>query len=95
MTDLINVLINYVRTDFSVFELITIFNHHRDDEIRNHVLSWDNVLYHTYSNLYLLEKDVEVDENYNKGAWIMLPLNNDWNVIRWYIRDIITGGKNG
>jgi LCP family protein required for cell wall assembly len=95
ITDLINVLMNYVRTDFSVFELMTIFTHHRNDEIKNYVLSWDNVLYHTYSNLYLLDDDVEVDENFNKGAWIMLPLKNDWNVIRWYVRDIISGGQDG
>jgi len=95
VTDLINVLMNYVRTDFSVLELMSIFTHHRDNDIRSYVLSWDNVLYHTYSNLYLLGNDVEVDENFNKGAWIMLPLNNDWNVIRWYIRDILAGERDG
>lgn len=84
---------NYVRTDFSVLELFNLFLNHKDDSFNNHVLSWDNVLYHSFSNLYLLGDDVEVDENFNKGAWIMLPMNNDWNVIRWFIRNIITKGK--
>jgi len=90
--DLIDVLMNYVKTDFSVFELLNLFLHHKDAEIDSHVLSWDNVLYHSYSNTYLLDDDVVIDENFNKGSWIMLPLKNDWNVIKWFIRDKINKG---
>jgi len=58
-------------------------------------LDTSNVLYHTYSNLYFQGKapDAEVDEDYDKGAWILLPINDDWNEVRTYVQSIILGDR--
>ncbi|MCA1753648.1 MAG: LCP family protein [Spirochaeta sp.] len=58
-------------------------------------LDTSNVLYHTYSNLYFQGKapDAEVDEDFNKGAWILLPINDDWNEVRTYVQSIILGDR--
>jgi hypothetical protein len=46
--------------------------------------------------LYLVEdREIEVDETFNKGAWILLPRDNNWGLIQWYVRNIIVGEKNG
>ncbi len=58
-------------------------------------LDTSNVLYHTYSNLYFQGKapDAEVDEDFDKGAWILLPINDDWNEVRTYVQSIILGDR--
>ncbi|MBI9100850.1 MAG: LCP family protein [Spirochaetales bacterium] len=94
LVELANSLMSYVRTDFSVIELLNLFSRYRSAPFSQHVLSWDNVLYNTYSNLYLLEEGTEVDENFNRGAWILLPVNNDWEVIKWFIRKVISEDGN-
>ncbi len=90
---MLQVLFDYIDTDFSFIEILSIFNEYSDIDISGkHVLSFDNILYDTYSNIYMLEdQDIEFDEDFNKGAWILLPRDNDWNNIRWYIRGIING----
>jgi len=90
---LIQALYEYVDTDFSLFDMMSIYNNYGKSSLAGkHVLSFDNILYDTYSNIYLLEdQDVELPADYNKGAWILLPEGNDWNNIRWYIRQIING----
>ena len=89
---MIQAIFQYVDTDFSFIEIMNIFNDFKDSELAGkHVLSFDNILYDTYSNTYMLDDDVELDDNFNKGAWILFPRDNDWNNIRWYIRGIING----
>ncbi len=92
--ELAGVLIDYVKTDFTLLELLNIFANYRNAPFSKHILSWDNVLYNTYSNIYMLEDGVEIDDDFNKGAWILLPVNNDWQVIRWYVNKIITEAVN-
>ncbi|TVR87953.1 MAG: LytR family transcriptional regulator [Spirochaetaceae bacterium] len=60
---------------------------------RREGLDTSNVLYHTYSNLYFQGKapDAEVDEDFDRGAWILLPINDDWNEVRNYVQSIILG----
>lgn len=91
--DLIHTLIKYLDTNFTPIELANLINKHRDSAVTDQVvLDTSNVLYHTYSNLYYLGKEAdEVDDDFYKGAWILLPLENDWNVIRWYVRKIVQG----
>ena len=90
-------MLGYVHTNFSAFEIVELLlGHHASTLSRKAVLNTDNVLYHTYSNLYYLGKKAEdVDESFNRGAWILLPRDNDWNVIRWFIRGIVEGGSDG
>jgi LCP family protein required for cell wall assembly len=84
-------LLKYVQTNLSLVEIISYFNRFKDfTTVEQHTLDINNVLYTTYSNIYLLKEDeIPQDENFDKGAWILLPKNNDWNVIKWYIRQLI------
>ena len=90
-------MISYVDTSLSPVEIVDLYLEYRKSVFTGQVvLNTSNVLYHTYSNLYYLNKKIEdVDEGFNKGAWILLPLEDDWNIIRWYIRKTIEGDKNG
>ncbi|HOV64684.1 MAG TPA: hypothetical protein PLG43_12470, partial [Spirochaetia bacterium] len=123
--DLVKTLSNYVQTNFTFFELVDLFTRYLNTPItKQEVLSTKNVLYTTYSNVYLLKEEdaqldsnstgdvasdestpsqgeegsilntgTEFDENFDKGEWILLPQNDDWNLIRWYIRTLIGGEK--
>ena len=89
---LIQALYDYVDTDFSLIDMMNIYNSYGSAELAGkHVLSFDNILYDTYSNTYMLDDELELPADYNKGAWILLPEGNDWNNIRWYVRRIING----
>ena len=90
---MIQAMFEYIDTDFTFLEIMSIFNDYSDSELSGkHVLSFDNILYDTYSNIYMLEdQDVDFDSDFNKGAWILFPVDNDWNNIRWYVRGIING----
>ena len=89
---LINLISQYVETDLSVMELMSIYNNFGDSSLSGkYVLSFDNILYATYSNTYLLDDDFVPGPDYNKGAWILLPEGDDWNNIRWYVRRLING----
>lgn len=86
--DIFNVLVEYVDTDLSAYEMAQFFLQYRDAEIEpRKSISTDNVLYTTYSNFYLsgLEPD-DVDEDFDKGAWILLPLDDDWSLIPRYVQ---------
>jgi LCP family protein required for cell wall assembly len=95
--DLVKVMMEYVDTNFTPFELVNAFLKYRSiSSIQQNVLSTSNVLYQTYSNLYLLEETESiVDESINKGAWILLPRDNNWDLIKWYTRNSILGENNG
>lgn len=93
--DIARTLWEYVKTDLSAVELMRQFLGHKDDQFRMTTLSWDNVLYHGYSNTYLLGDEFEPDEEFDRGMWILLPLDNDWEVVRRYVNGFIYGGIGG
>ena len=95
--DLILTMLGYVDTNFSAFEIVELLFQHRNSSMtRKVVLNTQNVLYHTYSNLYYLGKKAEdVDDSFNRGAWILLPIENDWNIIKWFVRGVVEGEDNG
>ena len=94
VSTIITTLLKYVKTNFSIFEILQYYNQFKDYSVdAQHTLDTANVLYSTYSNIYLLndeEKEIlTADPEFEKGAWILLPLKNDWNTIKWYIRELI------
>lgn len=95
--DLVHLFLTYVETNFSTLELVDMYLRYGHLKLSEfNVLSTDNVLYETYSNLYFLsQEEQEREKDRDKGAWILLPKNNDWQTIRWYIMNIIqsSGGK--
>ena len=98
--ELVLAMLEYVDTNLNAFEIVELLFRHRNSSLGSKtVLNTQNVLYHTYSNLYYLGKKAEdVDDSFNRGAWILLPAGNDWNVIRWFIRGIVEGvdyGRSG
>lgn len=89
--ELVSTLLHYVESDLSSYELARLLTQARSYAVTSQVvLNTDNILYHTYSNLYYSGKSAdEVDEDFYKGAWILLPKEDDWNAIRWYIREVL------
>ena len=86
--ELIGVINRYVDTSFSAWELAQLFLNYRQAEVtRQTGLTFDNVLYNTWSNLHLqnLSYD-EVDEDFFLGQWILLPREDNWQVIPWFIQ---------
>jgi LCP family protein required for cell wall assembly len=89
--ELVETLTRYVTTSYSAWELAQFYLGYRNAEIANRTgLTFDNVLYNTWSNLHLqgLERS-EVDDDFYLGAWILLPREDDWNVIPWFIEENI------
>lgn len=91
---LLKVLLKFVKTNMSPSEIIRLFNKYRDSRIEGqYQLDTSNVLYSTYSNLYVLPEEEQIkalaDPDFYKGGWIVLPKNNDWKLIRWYLNSIL------
>ena len=80
----------YVETDISWLEAFSLYRSYQDVTINQAVLSTNNVLYATYTNLLAtgLEED-QVAEDFDKGAWIVVPLDNDWKVVKKFIEEKI------
>lgn len=81
----------YLDSDISPMEMISLFLTYRNATmVRKDGLSTFNVLYNTYSNIHAL-KDLskQYNKNFNRGEWILLPRNDNWNVIKWYINKIL------
>ena len=78
----------YVETDISWLEAFSLYRSTQDITISQAVLNTDNVLYATYTNLLAtgLEED-QVGEDFDKGAWIVVPIDNDWKVIKKFIEE--------
>ncbi len=81
----------YLDTNIPSMEMISIFLKYKNAEIeKKDGLSVFNVLYNTYSNIHSLkDKNLQYEEGFNRGAWILLPKNDDWNVIKWYINGLL------
>ena len=93
--DIFKTMLSYLDTNMNMMEIFSLYNRINSiDQIRQNILSTENVLEQTYSNLlYLGKKEDEVDEDFFKGAWILIPKNNDWNELKYYINCIIEGKK--
>ena len=78
----------YVETDISWLEAFSLYRSCQDITISQAVLSTNNVLCATYTNLLAtgLAED-QVDQEFDKGAWIVIPLDNDWKVVKKFIEE--------
>ncbi len=90
---LVQTISNYVDTSFSSFELARLYLQNRNAGVDSGgVVSTDNVLLATYSNLLATGKSEEdVDDDFPKGAWILVPKENNWKLIPWYVNRLIGG----
>lgn len=89
--EIIESLYRHVNSSYSMWELAQFFLGYRNAEIANRTgLTFDNVLYNTWSNLHLQgiapeDATDEWDEDDNPGQWILLPRDDDWDVIAWFV----------
>ncbi len=90
---LFRTLYEYVDTDLGAWELTQYFLAYRNAPIANRTgMTFDNILYATYSNVHnrglTLEEAQEIEDFYY-GLWILLPREDDWNVIPWFVEQNI------
>jgi len=85
--ELVQTINRYIESSFSAWELAQFYLSYRNAEIVNRTgLTFDNVLYATWSNLYLQGLAIdEVDDDFYLGGWILLPREEDWSVIPWFV----------
>ena len=91
VAELAMVFLQYVETDYPPATLIRNVYRYRSAKVRSQtVFDTNNILYHTYANLWLmgLSQD-EADEDFDMGQYILLPLNDDWYLIHRFIRLVI------
>jgi len=94
--NIIRTVITYLDTDISIPESLGLLNDLRNiREFNRIILSTDNVLVQTYTNLMYLGMDEdEVSDDFDKGAWILMPINNDWDSIPYFLQNVIQGNSN-
>ena len=88
---LFETLNRYVTSSFSAWELAQFFLAYRNAPIvRREGLTYDNVLYSTYSNVHVQGLDFEeLEEDFFLGAWILLPRGDDWSVVHWCVEEAL------
>ncbi len=93
--DLVKVLQKYVDTNMSAIEIAHALVKYGNMKVTSqHVLDTSNVLNHSYTNLLDSDKkEEELERGFDKGAYILLPKNNDWNYFRRYIRSLVEGSR--
>ena len=91
-------------TDIDVAEAISYFFRYQNYEIDGgHVISSGNVLFSKHTGDDALraagcpapadaeDEHKEKCAKIEKGQYILLPKNNNWNTVRWYFREIVEG----
>lgn len=84
---LVRILYQYVDTDLSAYDLTQYILAYRDAPIVNQAgMTFNNILYSTYSNVHNqgLSFD-DLPEDFFMGLWILLPRDDNWNVIPWFV----------
>ncbi|MDC7224504.1 MAG: LCP family protein [Spirochaetales bacterium] len=94
LTEFVRAAVKYTETNISPGTLVRDVMKYRKSSLGSrNVVDATNVLYESYSNLYRLSKEEQkaalADDNYYLGAWIVLPRDNNYNLIKWHIRRII------
>jgi LCP family protein required for cell wall assembly len=95
LKSIFDTLFEYIDTNYSMVTAVRLFAEYHDVPVSPlSGASSDNILYATYSNLHRLDKQIEdVDEGFPKGAWILLPKEDNWQLIKWYVHEKF--GMNG
>ena len=92
--EFVTTVFSYIDTNLNTADIVKNFLMYKDNEISDpNIINTDNILYATYTNLYLLSKeekdDVLKNEDFYKGLWIVLPRDNNWNLIKKHIENIL------
>jgi LCP family protein required for cell wall assembly len=86
--------LKYTETNITAGSLVMDLMKYKNSKIdSNNVIDATNVLYESYSNLYRLSPQEQAaaleDDDYYLGAWIVLPKEGNYNLIKWRIQEII------
>jgi len=89
--ELAMVFMRYVETDYTPQDLVRYILRFRSATVRSRgVFNTRDLLYFTHTNLLHMGLSAdEVDEDFNLGQFILLPLNDDWSLIHRFIRSVI------
>ncbi|MBN2351766.1 MAG: LCP family protein [Spirochaetales bacterium] len=88
-------LSSYVTTNLSPLEIARDFVSFKDYAIRgSYVVDTTNILRATYLGIYLLPEEeqarrLEENDPVKLDAYILLPRDNDWNLLRSYVRSLL------
>lgn len=97
LTKLAQSVLDKTKTDINLAEAISYYFRYQNFTIDSgHVISSGNVLDSTYTG-DIKKQDQncaksgtqQVNCNIDKGAYILLPKNGNWNVIRWYFHQVL------
>jgi len=93
---IIKTVITYLETDITITESMGLLNDIKNiNKFKKIILSTENVLTQTYTNLmYLGLAEDDVDDDFDKGAWILVPVNNNWKSIDYFIQNEIQRNSN-
>lgn len=84
---LVRIMHRYLDTDLSAYDMTQYILAYRNAPIVNRAgMTFDNILYSTYSNVYNqgLSFD-ELPDDFFMGLWILLPRDDNWNIIPWFV----------
>jgi len=86
--NIIKTVITYLDTDISITESLGLLNDVKNiNKFNKIILSTENILTQTHTNLmYLGLEEDDVDDDFDKGAWILVPVNNNWNNINYFLQ---------
>jgi LCP family protein required for cell wall assembly len=80
-------MVSKTETNISLNKAISAFFKYKNYTLKtNNVLSTNNILVSTYSNEY---NNVSC-ENCGKGAYILVPKNNDWSLLKTYLNQVFS-----
>lgn len=96
--DFVTSVFSYIDTNLSIADLVKNFSMYKDNVVEDpNTINTDNVLTAEWTNTYLLpeeEKKIALaDSDFFKGQWIVLPKNNDWDLIKKHIEKILFNGN--
>src|SRR5690606_34071873 len=97
--------LKYTETDLNPAQMMAYYFRFKDFEMnRGHVLTSGNVLESTYTGeisgaaapkCSTNEDGEEVCTPGDRGAYILLPRNGNWNNIKWFFQQAFEGGGEG
>ena len=95
--DFVSKVSSYIDTNLTIADIVKNFLMYKDNEIGEpNIINTDNILDAKWTNTYLLSAEDEDkalnDDDFYRGLWIVLPKNNNWNLIKKHIENILNDG---
>lgn len=91
--NIVTTIFSYLETDIILPDAFSLLSEAKTiKRINKSVVNTSNVLEQTYSTLYHQGLKIEdVDDDFDLGAWILVPKENDWSRIHTFIGEKLEG----